>query len=525
MKAKHVAINLVIICFLFTLNFVHAQSDLSGSFETKSIYYINDSSAGAVAPDNKLGSNNYLKLDYQYKKFTVGLQFESYLPVLQGLPSALNGSGLVIKYASFESDNLRITAGDFYEQLGNGLILRAYEERAIGLNTALEGARVTYKLKEFIKVKGLAGRPREFMKKSESLIKAGAVEVDWGSLLGLERVVATTEFNIVNRFENYAGEDLIDPNVNAYSFKAEWSADELSINGEYAYKTKDNSAYSNNQNKDGSALLLELGYNKNGLGSLLTFRRLEYMQFGTTRSGAGIGRDLNYLPALTKQHAFSLANLNPHNTMANGEIGGQLDLQYRINPDTWLGGAYGMTTSINASAYFNLKGDVKQGFEFFAAGNKKLYQDLNINIEKKLSASSVLHLFISGQVFNPLVIGKQDDTYVSRVVAADWIWKVNSEASIRYEAQHLWSKDYQKNWGALLVEFAAASRWTFFVSDMYNYGATKIHYYKTGGSFTALRTRVELNYGRNREGIVCVGGICLYMPAYTGLNLSLISSF
>ena len=55
-----------------------AQKDFghfSGSFDMYSQYYMKDEKTGAVLPQDKIGSNNFLKLDYSYKKFTAGLQF------------------------------------------------------------------------------------------------------------------------------------------------------------------------------------------------------------------------------------------------------------------------------------------------------------------------------------------------------------------------------------------------------------------------------------------------------------------
>ena len=55
---------------------VDAQKDIgqfSGSFETYSQYYMKDEKTGAVLPQDKIGSNNFLKLDYSYKKFTAGI--------------------------------------------------------------------------------------------------------------------------------------------------------------------------------------------------------------------------------------------------------------------------------------------------------------------------------------------------------------------------------------------------------------------------------------------------------------------
>lgn len=364
MKRNIINIYLTVFIILIATKSVCAQGNLSGSFETNSIYYLNDNKPGIIAPDDKLGSDNYFKLDYRYKKFSAGIQYEAYLPVLQGLPSTLRNSGLVFKYASFQDSNFSVTAGDFYEQFGNGLIFRAYEERAIGLNTSVEGVRLTYSFHDLIRVKGIAGRSREFMDKAASNIKAASLSVDIASLLKLENSTADAAVNIINRYVSYTGQEPVNPNVQAYSFNVNWDVKAFSFQGEYAYKSKDNSVYSNNSNKDGSALLLEAGYNKPGFGSLLTLRRLEYMQFGTTRGIAGIGRDLNYLPALTKQHSYSLAMLNPHNTMGNQETGGQLDIQFNVKPQSLLGGEYGTQVSVNASTYYNLRGDAVNGYAF-----------------------------------------------------------------------------------------------------------------------------------------------------------------
>lgn len=516
---------LLVIALVFFNGVLYAQSNLSGSFETNSIYYLNDGKTDAVVPDNNLGSNNYFKIDYQYKKFKAGVQYEVYLPVVQGLPSTLRNSGLEFKYASFEDSNLTITAGDFYEQLGNGLIFRGYEERAIGLNTSLEGLRLAYSFRDIIHIKGMLGRPRAFMERAESNVKGGSVNFDLAALLKSDQYTAGIGVNVVNRYVGYAGQEPINPNVWAYGIDWNWSAKGLTLQGEYAYKSKDNSVYSGNVSKDGSALLVELGYDKAGFGSLLSFRRLEYMQFGTTRGIAGIGRDLNYLPALTRQHSYSLAMLNPHNTVGNGEIGGELDLQYRVKPGSLLGGQYGLQLFFNASNYYNLSGNVVKGYDFLAFGSTKYYQDVNVELEKKISNTLQGHLFFSSQVFNPLVIGKENTLYKSQTLAGDLRWKLPTLQSFRFEGQHHSSRDYQKNWVASLLEFSGSPAWTCFIGDMYNYGDTRIHYYRVGGSYTFSRTRLALNYGRNREGLICAGGVCLYMPAYTGLNLTVSSSF
>lgn len=59
---------------------------LSGSFETNTIYYVEDSKTGAVVPHNSYGSNNFLKLDYQLGRFSAGVQLEYYPHPLVGTP-------------------------------------------------------------------------------------------------------------------------------------------------------------------------------------------------------------------------------------------------------------------------------------------------------------------------------------------------------------------------------------------------------------------------------------------------------
>lgn len=525
MKKRSLDICLLCTIVLLTNQYVYAQGNLSGSFETNSIYYHHDPKAGIEAPEDRIGSNNYFKLDYQYKKFKAGVQYEAYLPVIQGLPTPLRKSGLPFKYASFQDSNFSVTAGDFYDQLGNGLIFRAYEERALGLNTSLEGARATYAFRDLLHVKAFAGRSRYFMEKTESNVKAASLSLDIASLLKTESMAGSAAFNVINRFEEYTGQDAVKPNVQAYSLNLNWEFNAFSLGTEYAYKSVDNSVYSFNRKKDGSAFLLELGYNTAGLGSSLVFRRLEYMQFGTTRGITGVGRDLNYLPALTKQHAYSLAMLNPHNTMGNEEWGGQLDLQYHIKGGTLLGGTNGAQVTVNVSTYYNLQGDAVNGYEFFTPGTTRYFHDLNLEIEKRVNDRLLAHLFYANQSFNPMVMGKENTLYRSSIVAGDLRWQTSDKKSLRFEAQHLWSEDFQKNWMAGTVEFTVAPSFSGFISDMYNYGDTGIHYYRLGGSYSFSRTRLGVSYGRSREGLICAGGVCLYMPAYTGLNLTVTSSF
>ena len=101
---------------------------LSGSFETNTIWYMPDSlvyNNGNPMPADRIGSNNYLKLDYTLGKFSAGVQGELYAPVLSGYQEQYKGGKITNKYASWTDDNFFVTVGDFYDQYGSGLIFRS----------------------------------------------------------------------------------------------------------------------------------------------------------------------------------------------------------------------------------------------------------------------------------------------------------------------------------------------------------------------------------------------------------------
>ena len=77
-----------------------------------------------------------------------------------------------------------------------------------------------------------------------------------------------------------------------------------------------------------------------------------------------------------------------------------------------------------------------------------------------------------------------------------------------------------------------------FASDMYNYGYDEtanlidhttdpfdIHFYNFGGAYKKGRTRFAINYGRQRGGLVCAGGVCRFVPPSTGLGFTITTSF
>ena len=128
------------------------------------------------------------------------------------------------------------------------------------------------------------------------------------------------------------------------------------------------------------------------------------------------------------------------------------------------------------------------------------------------------------QAWNPNE-GRNKTVYLSNIFVADLLYKFTETFSTRLELQYLVTFEDKKDWMAALVEVNFAPHWSIYASDMYNHGSTGIHYYNGGVSYSKSRTRVALGYGRYRAGKICSGGVCKTIPAYTGANLSITTSF
>ena len=523
--------------------------------ESNNILYVNDAKLGTTYP-SKFGSNDYLKLDYVNGRFSVGVQGEAYLPALQGYNDLRNNGFdkpkvmLASKYIQWQDANYSVMVGDVYDQFGNGLIFRSFEDRQLGINNSIEGGRVTATFGNIVSVKALFGRPRLYSSANgysrgwigsqyaRSTVGGADLSVSLSDIIGSEELMMSIEGSYVNRRErldrelngmNYGTDyfpyfELTSPDLNMYSARLNLDYKGFTLRGEYAGKGKDiSSGAVLGKAAKGSAVLAELGYNVGGLSVSAQVRRLEMM--GTPLSLYGnlgvMGNTLNYLPALTRQHTYMLAALNPCQMNAEGELAVQADVYYTLR------------SKQSRQRYWNFHANYSTAYTLkayqTASGKRELlWSDVNVDVERQWNKQWKSTLMFSRQEWNtshgqgPAL---PSTTFASNIFVGDVMYKINKKFSLRMEAQYLLSNDYEGDWVAGLVEFNVAPHWSVFFSDMYNLGTTKTNYYNGGLSFTHNRTRVQVSYGRNRAGYVCSGGVCRYQPAYTGVNLMLTTSF
>ena len=501
------------------------KGQVSGSFESNTIYYMDDSKIGET-PEDRFGSNNYLKVDYANGRFSAGIQANAFLPVLQGYEDLATGHKfyLASKYIQWQDDNYELLVGDIFDQLGNGLIFRSFEDRQLGLNNSLEGIRGIYNFGNYVRVKGMYGRPRLYTDYADAWVRTADLSVSLSDIFSWDAALFNVEGSYVNRNQSLSLDNMFDfsalgltnPNLNMYSGRLNFGWNGLSLRGEYVEKSKDLST-SGMTAIAGNAILGEVGYNYNTFSVMATFRQLDNMGTRLSLYDNGIGNTLNYLPALTRQYTYMLANLNPYQVNTEGEIGGQVDACYSLRSKEDRYRYWNM--HVNYSTFYTLHASQTE-----RGKNERMWQDFNFDIERQWNKQLKTIFLYTFQEWSPSH-GYKHRTYVSNVFVGDVTYKFNRKNSLRVEAQYLWSDEYEGDWVAGLVEYSMAPKWSIFFSDMYNIDLTKTNYYNGGFSYTHNRTRVQLSYGRNRAGYVCSGGVCRYSPAYTGFNLVLTSSF
>lgn len=508
------------------------RGTVSAGYETNTTFYFNDKKngeAGAVAPEGKFGSNNYVKVDYIKGAFSAGIQLEGYLPAIQGLfPQNLDNKMLMRKdfYVSFKDKGWDIRVGSLYEQFGSGLLLRTYEDRTLGINNALQGFRVAYTFGDYLTVKALYGRIRNLPFDVEQTFtdysKATAAGADIS--FSLSRVLETDRFDLAiegSVLDKYEPDPMIGgPHATGYSGRISFGIDGFTLKGEYMNRKSDPAPYNNLDSTRNEAILVEMGYSGYGFGGLLTFRKVSnpFLQGFRMEPQTNYYTFINYVPALTQQHTYMLASLNPYSTQPD-EIGGQADLYYNFKRGTVLGGRKGMKVHVNYSNFYGRKIDINTGA--LKKNNQLLYRDLTVDIERWFGKDFKMILFYSWQTVNATAVGHGDELWTSHIAVADLTYKFNRKYSLRMELQHLFTEQDQKNWAAALLEFNVAPRWSVSVQDMWNYGDTKTHYFSGSVSYSYSKIRAALNFGRFKEGYLCSGGVCRVTPAYTGINLAL----
>jgi hypothetical protein len=154
-------------------------------------------------------------------------------------------------------------------------------------------------------------------------------------------------------------------------------------------------------------------------------------------------------------------------------------------------------------------------------------------MEKKLSKTWKLTAMYMNQQYNKTVIEGSGGIIKCNIGVLDAKWQPSNRFAVRAEAQYLQTKQDEGDWTFGLLEFSIQPGWMFTISDQWNNGDSSIstgedshnHYVNGSVVYSYKAHRLQVGYGRKRQGMDCTGGVCRAVPASRGFSLAYNYSF
>lgn len=513
-----------------------------GSVQADALFPEEDDAIGTGKYDKDILFNTYADLNMISKYVDAGIRFEFMKWPLPGYENDFAGWGIPHIYAKGRYRGFELTVGDFYEQFGSGFILRTYQERSLGIDNSIRGGRLTYSPVTGVRLTALGGVQRRYWdwKKSSQVYGGNAEFVLQDLFGGLRRRNVSWTFGASYVLKHEDDETIMVPghnwrlnlpkSVNAFDLRSEFQKNGYSVMGEFAWKGQDPSFDNNYTYGNGTAAMISASYSRSGLSALVQAKRSENMSFRSQRAMSGMSAFLNNMPVFSYLHTYALAALYPYATQAApGEWAFQGQFAYNFKRRTPLGGKYGTKVKLNLSYICGLTDNAGDFGEmgsdgpsprFFDMG-PSYYHDFNIQVDKKWSRSVSQIFMYMNQMYDKLLEGHPEAGKVrSNIFVVDTKWRIDRRFTLRNELQYLHTRDDQRDWLYGLVELSVAPYLMVSVSDMWNCGDTGTHYYNFGITGNYKSNRLLLSYGRTRAGFNCSGGVCRYVPATRGFQIS-----
>ena len=305
--------------------------------------------------------------------------------------------------------------------------------------------------------------------------------------------------------------------------------------------------------KEGEALMYYLTGNIKDLTFLFQRSTTDNMSFRSDRDLLLFDAPINNIPVITKNHTYNLAStLYPYATVINGESSFRGELYYSLKRGSKLGGKYGTKMNlVFATSYSldttNLSGvdGVVYGYQrnSWGFGDSLNVQDISFEIERKFSKTFKAKAMYMNLIFNTLATPVTTD-YKGLVNANIYVLETQirtaKRQSLRTEFQVLttgkWRdeegelfKQDKGDWATVVAEYTWSPHWFVNITDQYNFGnpdiEKRVHYLFGSAGYVNGSHRLSIGYGKRREGIFCVGGVCRAVPASNGLEVTFTSSF
>lgn len=559
------ALGLAVVLLTGSLRAQEAQTDALGGtlravVQLDAQAYVRDTvldPAGDYYPDEKALGQGWALFTYERGNLRMGMRYENYQHAILGFPTGYRGEGITYRYAQLRQGKFDLTFGNFYEQFGQGLIFRAYEERGLGLDNAMDGSRIVARLPKGLTIKGVLGRQRVYFTKSEGILRG--TDAEWAlrealPFLNKAGLSLNLGASFVSKFQRGFDPLLNLPsNVGAWAYRVGAHYKGFDLKAEYAYKINDPNSDNGYIYKPGEAFVATATYSKKGFGVLATVKRIDNFSFRSDRNAQQFDALINFIPPTGNLHTYALPALYPYATQINGEMGYQFDVNYLIPKKTALGGKYGTKLALSvassqsihraplADGSFGDKGTQGYVSQALTWGEIPYFRDVNFSISRKFSSKYKTQVTAYRLGYNKSVLADGLNDYAilaapdsdSMLAVPAVVWEqqfaLPNHQTLRTELQWSGGQGYRGAMAMFLAEYTLSEAWVVAVQDIYNYGnpseSRRIHYPLVSVVHFDGPTRVQLGYGRQQKGIFCVGGVCRVVPPSNGLSLSLTTQF
>ena len=516
----------------FCLHAQAQQGNLSGDLMMNVNFFQRDTNikaAGNQLYDNFLsGGEGWLGLRYAGFGFTGIVRFDAFHNSnLQNPTSALTAAGIGMFSLSKEFKKLTITGGHIYDQIGSGIIFRAYEDRGLLIDNALFGLHLKYRLNDHVTVKGFSGQTKNLFERYQPILKGMNIETDFdlGSKAhitpGIGIVNRTMDQksmdNIISNINNMPEKDRFIPSYNssAISLYNTLNAGNISWYIEGALKSSEAIVLNGALKKQsGNVIYSTLGYAQNKFGINGSIKRTENFVMRTSPNEILLKGIYNWQPIIAQIRPQRLIARYTPPSQDLSELASNLNAFYTPNDKLNFNLAY---TRINT-----LKDEV-------------LYREVFAETEIRSVKNVLFHLGVQYLVYNQALYQQKVPAEYPEVNAITPFlevgYKINKKKSIRAELQYMSTKQDYGSWVFGLLEYNISPTWSFAVSDMYNAKPntnhiSKAHHYpNVFMAYTKDANRFTLQYVKQVDGINCTGGVCRYEPAFSGFKIGVTSSF
>ena len=438
---------------------------LTGSLQSDILVPQDDAAIGTEKYAGDVVTNSYLDLALAYKEYlTVGARLEYLDYPLPGFENDFAGWGVPYFYLTGRCKWGELTLGDFYDQFGSGLIFRTYEERSLGIDNSLRGARAVLRPVNGLNIKLLGGKQRRYWEHNDSWVWGADAELNidqWSKRMQENGTVWMLGGSYVSKYEQASNMYGYIPGVDggegtiyrynlpevvpAFDIRTQFQKSGFNVLAEYAWKINDPSFDNNYSYDKGTAALLSASYSRRGMSILVQAKRSENMSYRSARDMTGTSSFINHLPAFAYQHTYALPALYPYATQPLGEWAYQAEFTYNFRRRTTLGGRYGTNLKVNFSHIRALhKDEIPQGGE-----DATYYQDINVTLEKKWTKDFKTILMYMNQRYNQQVVEGHNNNGMmvkSNIYVFEGQYHFNKKLALRMELQYLNTKQDQGDW-------------------------------------------------------------------------------